>query len=590
MRHPLLVAACLLLSTTAAAQTWSFETADDLPTGENIWYEPGDAIVIDSTEATEGVASARIDCAEGYCGLWYEIRDIDQYRGRAVTLSVDARTAYTDEEEQPFYIYLVARKGDTRLKQADNWLSGPRGVTSWATYSVSVPVPEDTEFLAVSIESGGVGSSWVDHARLTPREWTKLDSMGAFLSMVWGTISFGSWGLLKAILALLVPIAILIGFASRSRKRERLEISWSLRWLGVSLFITVLPVGVYYFGSDFPVNLREFVPFLPYGVLLTLSGILGLIVTRLWRRFRNRIDEVQLWRNLVVAIRFFLILIFFSYGMAKIFRTQFAPIPEFQLDSTLGELTSMRLLWLYFGHSYAYVLFVAASQIVAAILLGFQRTYRLGALILVAVVTNIVYVNFAYAIWVKWQSGVFLAMAIFLCLDEVPRLWQALIMRRSTIPESTPSRPALPRPWGHVLSTAVVIGFGVWMGFRSHTSAAGAADRTNLLPFHGVWRVEARQPASDSAAANWQRLAVSTSIGNGAGVHTSRLDEAYARLDSASFDASLQTFVMIWDDTTDAFRGTYQMNADTLILSGQQFGDSTRVRLLRKRYQLEPDL
>ncbi|TDI72857.1 MAG: hypothetical protein E2O84_08065 [Bacteroidetes bacterium] len=320
--------------------------------------------------------------------------------------------------------------------------------------------------------------------------------------------------------------------------------------------------------------------------LIIYAPIFGAAFTFLWWRMRDRIDEVQLWRNVRLAIRFFLIAVFFLYSFAKFYRSQFMPIPEFQLDTRLGDLTSMRLLWLYFGHSFAYVLFVGVSQTAGALLLTFRRTATLGAMVLFVVVSNIVFVNYAYDIPVKMPASVFLAMTIFLLLEEFPRLWNTIIMKRTELPPPVSYRPAFSPRIGIPISIIVVLYFAWQTNIKFQRRAESRATTSELLPFGGVWEVD--EPGEAGSGTTWDRLVVQSSGYGTVGVGT-KIGDEYSQLETVSYSDSLRTFSMTWKDSTDTFSGRYSVDGDTLRLSGIQFGDTLNVKLIRRRFRLEPD-
>ncbi|MFZ8278288.1 hypothetical protein ACO1KY_14095, partial [Staphylococcus aureus] len=60
---------------------------------------------------------------------------------------------------------------------------------------------------------------------------------------------------------------------------------------------------------------------------------------------------------LFVAIRYFVILNGFSYGIFKLFAVQM-PFPSIsQLATPLGDFLPMRLSWMFIGYSHSYQVF-----------------------------------------------------------------------------------------------------------------------------------------------------------------------------------------------------------------------------------------
>ena len=83
-----------------------------------------------------------------------------------------------------------------------------------------------------------------------------------------------------------------------------------------------------------------------------------------------------------------LVVAFAAYSAAKFADAQFITAGE-TLDKPVADLSGIQLTWVYFGHSPLYSGFVAVGQLVAAALLVFDRTARLGAVALHPITANI---------------------------------------------------------------------------------------------------------------------------------------------------------------------------------------------------------
>lgn len=96
-------------------------------------------------------------------------------------------------------------------------------------------------------------------------------------------------------------------------------------------------------------------------------------------------------------MRYFIAFEISTYGFAKILKTQFGHIYS-RDDVPVGNLTGFDLTWNYFGHSYTFAVILGLMQIVGGILLLFRRTTLLGALLLLPVMINVVFINIFYQI------------------------------------------------------------------------------------------------------------------------------------------------------------------------------------------------
>jgi hypothetical protein len=117
-----------------------------------------------------------------------------------------------------------------------------------------------------------------------------------------------------------------------------------------------------------------------------------------------------------------------------VFKTQF-PFPSTaRLVETYGESSPMGLLWTFMGYSTAYNVFTGGAEVVGGGLLFFRRTTTLGALVVSAVMANVVMLNFSYDVPVKLYSSLLLLTALYLALPDLGRLVDVLVRHRPTTP------------------------------------------------------------------------------------------------------------------------------------------------------------
>jgi len=125
--------------------------------------------------------------------------------------------------------------------------------------------------------------------------------------------------------------------------------------------------------------------------------------------------------------RYFIATVILSYAFAKIFETQFTPQPSIY-DKPIGSLNGFQLTWFYFGYSYWYGLVIALTQIVSSFLLFFRKTTRLGIILFLSFMINILLIDFAYEI--KGAQGmaiVLTIMALFILLVDYKAFYKYLI-------------------------------------------------------------------------------------------------------------------------------------------------------------------
>ena len=164
--------------------------------------------------------------------------------------------------------------------------------------------------------------------------------------------------------------------------------------------------------------------------LFFLLALTGTIVWSAVDRKRPGYEKVYFW--LIIYIRYYLAFTMMGYGFIKVFKTQF-PFPFLgKLVQPVGELSPMGLLWTFMGYSTAYNIFAGVGEVLGGILLFFRRTTLLGALILFAVVTNVVILNFCYDVPVKLFSIHLLFMCLFLLAPNASRVWSFLVLNKAT--------------------------------------------------------------------------------------------------------------------------------------------------------------
>ena len=112
----------------------------------------------------------------------------------------------------------------------------------------------------------------------------------------------------------------------------------------------------------------------------------------------------------------------FSYAFAKILKSQFDLGLSSTIDESLNSLNGFMLTWYYYGYSRTYGLVIAFTQIAAAILILFRKTERVGVVLFLSFMINILFVNYFYEIdGAKSMSIRLTIMGVFLLFSD----WKA---------------------------------------------------------------------------------------------------------------------------------------------------------------------
>jgi len=116
--------------------------------------------------------------------------------------------------------------------------------------------------------------------------------------------------------------------------------------------------------------------------------------------------------------RYYLATIIIVYAFAKILGTQFTSQPS-TYDKPVGLLSGFELTWYYFGYSFWYGMCIAAAQIASSLLLFFRKTTRIGIVLYLSFMVNILLVDFAYDVnGAQGMATVLTIMALFVFFSE----------------------------------------------------------------------------------------------------------------------------------------------------------------------------
>jgi hypothetical protein len=168
---------------------------------------------------------------------------------------------------------------------------------------------------------------------------------------------------------------------------------------------------------------------------LLLALVLALVLIPL----RNRFKWIKFsYPGMIVYARYFVGITLIQYGVVKFMIGQFPGPSISSMEQTFGEFSPMGLAWRFFGYSDLYKIFMGLSEISAGLLLLFRRTVVVGAMLSIAVVTNIVLVNFSFDVPVKLFSSHLLFFSILIFLPYAKGLFDILILRKPRIFELNP--------------------------------------------------------------------------------------------------------------------------------------------------------
>jgi uncharacterized membrane protein YphA (DoxX/SURF4 family) len=218
--------------------------------------------------------------------------------------------------------------------------------------------------------------------------------------------------------------------------------------------------------------------------LLCFAGI-ALVGSGIWtfRERQQRPIERDVFR---VGLRAVLGMTVFAYAVFKVFPAQFSTPSPSRLVETFGSTTRMGLMWTFFGASPVYQILAGLAELAGCLLLLTRRTTPLGAVVLLAVLTNVFVMDVCYDVPAKLCVLHLLAMALGLIAPSAARLFDVLVRNRAVRADEL----GPPASRGRVVATLafvllVVAATGVPAGRFYYTQRDGAP----LPPLYGVYEI-----------------------------------------------------------------------------------------------------
>jgi hypothetical protein len=283
-----------------------------------------------------------------------------------------------------------------------------------------------------------------------------------------------------------------------------------------------------------------------------------------------------------VYLRYTIALIMLGYGMAKVFPGQFGRPTLDRLLEPYGHSSPMGLLWTFMGYSRPYDIFCGAVEVAGGVLLFWQRTTTLGALLLVLGMGNVVMLNFAYDVPVKLYSSHIVLAAAVLVLPDLRRLARVFLLNRAADP--APLRPPFATPLRRRLAVAlkvVVVVMAIWQRTAPQVRALGTAPKPARYGIYEVQTFTANgtlRPAVPMDATRWRRVIVNE-FGS---LTIQTMDDAMVRY-RARDDAAAHRYELSTNfNPSEKVRLTYsQPSPDELLLEGDYAGEAIAARMRR---------
>jgi uncharacterized membrane protein YphA (DoxX/SURF4 family) len=144
----------------------------------------------------------------------------------------------------------------------------------------------------------------------------------------------------------------------------------------------------------------------------------------------RNINKAQLGDYFILAARVLLAGTFISYGYSKLVGSQFG-LNAAQAALPVGQLGLFKLSWYLFGQE-PFKSFVGITQVVAGLLLLWNRTVLLGALLLLPIAANVLVIDITYIKMLpafQWRLSYYIGLLLLIFWHYRSRMlaaWQAL--------------------------------------------------------------------------------------------------------------------------------------------------------------------
>jgi hypothetical protein len=160
-------------------------------------------------------------------------------------------------------------------------------------------------------------------------------------------------------------------------------------------------------------------------------ALFSAIVTIVWSvadKRRKDYNRLFFWFN--IYLRYILAITIIGYGVDKVIPVQMPWPTSAAMLSNYGEQSRFLVLWRFMGMSPGYMILTGSLEVIAGLLLFNRRTLLVGYLLLMAILVNVVALNWFYNIPVKMYSAQLLVYNLYLLVPYYKRLIQFLFFEK----------------------------------------------------------------------------------------------------------------------------------------------------------------
>lgn len=261
----------------------------------------------------------------------------------------------------------------------------------------------------------------------------------------------------------------------------------------------------------------DYVKLVTFILLAFLTSVIVFFATR------KRINYDRLYYWTIVYARYYVGLYLIVYGIFKLVEGQFVFHDFGRLEENFGDATPMGLLWTFMGHSKVYGGFTGIMEAGAGFLLLFHNTKTLGALLSVAVMSNVVLMNFCFDVPVKLFSSHLLLISLIILAPNMRKLYNFFVLNKTeTLDHCRLIFENKWKAWSRTIGKALLIlGFSgsiVYMGIENmYTNGSWAPPAPLKGSYHATAFYETGNDSlkeADHKNSHWKRLHLSGNYGS----------------------------------------------------------------------------
>lgn len=345
-----------------------------------------------------------------------------------------------------------------------------------------------------------------------------------------------------------------------------------------------MPVRVAFPGFDKVDDSYYGLTFLFTGLVLT---VVGTLIWSILDRQRKNYSLLNKWFQFY--LRYFLATYLLGYGFVKFFPSQFEEVTASRLVMQVGEQTPMLLAWNFMGYSVAFSRISGTVEIIAGLLLFFQRTTTLGAMLATITFGFVTLLDYCFNVPVKLLVSHLMLISLVVLLNDGRRLFYLLLLNKPV--EAVTYSPFFKKQsWrkGFVILQAICIAGILWKTIVESLDAAKQWGRyAPRVSLYGIYQTDIfirngdTIPPLQTESFRWKQLVIDGGSWKQSGLITFNDDQKTfynIKADTAKQMMRIQSIA----DTLNTY--TFHFVTPTtnhLLLEGKWMNDSIKVFLTK---------